>query len=419
MRILYIHRTQGIGAEGAHIMGMVEAFRDLGHDTTMHCLPGCDPFERQQRAGADRPPSNAPAPARPGLVKRLYWLVAEHCPQPVFEVLELLYNIPLTFSLAARFLRFRPELVYERYSLNTCAGTLVSRIFGIPHVLEVNDSVVIERSRPLVFTGIASILEGLCIRGSVLSITITDKFKAGLVERFRVDAGKILVLTNGISVRRFGGPFDKPGLRRTFAERQGKGRILIGGAGQFLDWHGLRELVETLAPEMERLDLGFLFIGDGPSREPVEARAAALGVRDRVRFTGMLPITEVPAQLALLDIAVIPNAAPHASPMKLMEYMAMGLPIVAPDLPSIRAALTESTGCIFPRNDWSAMKDRILDLASNPAAASALGAAAREYVFGELTWTSHAERVLERLEPSAGIPAASRTPSGSRVRDAI
>ena len=55
MRILYTHRTQGVGAEGAHIKGMYEAFRDLGNAMEMNCLPGCNPVDRQP-APAGGPP---------------------------------------------------------------------------------------------------------------------------------------------------------------------------------------------------------------------------------------------------------------------------------------------------------------------------------------------------------------------------
>lgn len=398
MRVLYTHRTQGVGAEGAHIKGMYEAFRELGHETSMHCLPGCNPSEREASAAAaakgNGSAAPAPKPQGPGLAKRIYWLVAESAPQIVFEILELGYNIPLFAQLLFRCLKARPALVYERYSLNTFAPTLVCALLRIPHVLEVNDSVVIERSRPLRLKGVSSFLEGRCLASADLVITITGRFRDQLRARFG-DKARIQVFTNAVDKARFDRSFDRDGARR----RMGiGGGTVLGGTGQFLEWHGLKDLVEKLGPEAESRDLHFLFVGDGPARADVEAAAARLDIAPRVRFTGMLPIGSVPEALSALDMAVIPKAAAHASPMKLIEYMALGLPIVAPDLPSIREALVdESRGRIFPAGDMEAMRGQVISLLSDPAAAAALGRSARERVFRDLTWRRHAEEVLHIL----------------------
>jgi glycosyltransferase involved in cell wall biosynthesis len=389
MRILYTHRTQGVGAEGAHIKGMYEAFRDLGHATSMLCLPGCNPSE----------PSAAQAPRRLGApaaakkpANQLYRVIADGAPQVLFEMIELAYNAVLFARLAWACVRARPALIYERYSLNTFAPSLIGRLFGIKHVLEVNDSVVIERSRPLELRAVSSLLEGYCLRSADLSITITERFRGQLLSRFGEKGIRIEVMTNGVSRSRFDRPFDRAGVRN----RLGLGdAVVLGGTGQFLEWHGLEDLVAQMGPSARERDIRFLFVGDGPARQGVMARAEALGVADRVHFTGMLAIDAVPDYLSALDIAVIPKAAPHASPMKLIEYMAMGLPIVAPDLPSIRAALVDGAmGRIFPAGDMPRMREAIDALLADRAAAASLGREAKAHVFANLTWDGHARHVL-------------------------
>lgn len=388
MRVLYTHRTQGVGAEGAHVKGIYLAFGQLGHAIEMDCLPGCDPTQQAKAA----PAPAAAAKPKPSPITRLYWLIADHAPQVAFEAIELGYNGLLFARLLLKCLRRRPALVYERYSLNTFAPTLVCKLLGIKHALEVNDSVVIERSRPLKLKGLSAAVEGYCLRGADLNITITERFRGQLRERFGADRIKVEVMTNAVERKRFEGPFDRAAARK----RLGLGdAVVIGGAGQFLDWHGLEDLVAQMGPLAEEKDIRFLFIGDGPARAAVEAKAAALGVADRVHFTGMLPIDAVGECLSALDIAVIPKAAPHASPMKLIEYMAMGLPIAAPEIPSIRAALQDgSMGRIFPAGDMGAMREAVLALMADRPAAAALGAKARAHVFAHLTWDRHAQQVI-------------------------
>jgi glycosyltransferase involved in cell wall biosynthesis len=416
MRILYTHRTQGVGAEGSHIMGMFEAFAELGHDIRMDCLPGCDPTRQSPSApggaAAEKPPT-------PSLLKRFYWTIAERAPQMVFEAFEFAYNLPLALRFGWRCLRFRPQLVYERYSLNTFAPSLLCKLLRIPHVLEVNDSLVIERSRPLSLAGPANAAEGFCLRASDLVITITERFKESLSQRYGLDPDRLMVLTNAVSRRRFDRPFDKGAARAKLGIKGGR---ILGGTGQFLAWHGLQDLVDKLGPDAAAMDLRFLFVGDGPARREVEETAARHGISDRVMFTGMLPIEEVPGVLSALDIAVIPSAAPHASPMKLIEYMALGLPIVAPDLPSIRAALESGDegkgvsdaegrelGLLFPAGDMGAMRAALLECLADGARSSRMGADARAHVFATLTWRSHGEQVLRRLVLAHAVPVPAPT----------
>ena len=121
----------------------------------------------------------------------------------------------------------------------------------------------------------------------------------------------------------------------------------------------------------------------------------------------MLPIDAVPDHLSALDMAVIPKAAPHASPMKLIEYMAMGLPIVSPDLPSIREALVDGTmGRIFPAGEMRLMRESILALLGDREAAAEAGRKAREYVLTHLTWDRHAREVLQALGFPEGTEVA-------------
>jgi glycosyltransferase involved in cell wall biosynthesis len=80
-----------------------------------------------------------------------------------------------------------------------------------------------------------------------------------------------------------------------------------------------------------------VLIGDGPERLACEERAAAIG-GDRVRFTGAVEYDDVPRYLSTLDVAVVParaGGAFHYSPLKLTEYLAMGIASVAPQLGEI------------------------------------------------------------------------------------
>jgi glycosyltransferase involved in cell wall biosynthesis len=392
LKVLYTHRTQGKGAEGAHVAGMVEAFRLRGHQVVVDCLPGCDPTQA----------SAAPAPGAVGAPARKRWLsvLAERAPQWLFGVLEVLYNLPLAARLLPRLLRDRPDFVYERYSLCTFAPVLLCRLLRIPHVLEVNDSVVIERSRPLKLVRTAAFIERWVLARTQLGITISERFLAQLKAGVKFQLPRMIVCPNAVSEVRF--------LRRARLSAQARQELraryrlgsgpVIGSAGQFVAWHGLPAFVDAAAALIRQHRIELLFVGDGPTREDTLAAARRHGLQDQLRFTGMLGHDAVPDHLELLDVAIIPYSNLHGSPMKLMEFMAMGLPVVAPALPPVLEVVRDGeTAFLFAPDDMQAMSQVLQACLADPEQARQVGQAAREHVAAHLTWDVHAQQVLRCL----------------------
>jgi glycosyltransferase involved in cell wall biosynthesis len=107
----------------------------------------------------------------------------------------------------------------------------------------------------------------------------------------------------------------------------------------FLGEIGVQDRVEravevlALLVNNRQLDVDLLIIGDGPERPAVEERAAKLGVSDRVAITGWVPYEQVPVLLASSQVGLDtapPTEVNHGSTMvKILEYLAVGLPVVA------------------------------------------------------------------------------------------
>jgi glycosyltransferase involved in cell wall biosynthesis len=196
-------------------------------------------------------------------------------------------------------------------------------------------------------------------------------------------------------------------------------RVVLGFTGFVREWNGLERVIDLLAmPGNEALEL--LVVGDGPARAALEARAADRGVTARVNFTGRVPAREVPRLAARFDIALQPAANPYASPLKLVEYMALGRAIVAPDQPNIREVVVhERDALLFAPDDPAALAGAVARLARDPALRERLGAAALDSVRRrEMTWTQNARRVLELLRAlmRSGAAAAPATLTRSTPR---
>ena len=108
MRVLYHHRTRGRNVEGVHIRGIVGALREMGHDVRVMSFPGADP-ETEPEA----------TPAANGTESRKGWLatLVTRLPGVGFELAEIGYNIATWWRMRRVLREFKPDFIYERYSL--------------------------------------------------------------------------------------------------------------------------------------------------------------------------------------------------------------------------------------------------------------------------------------------------------------
>ena len=174
-------------------------------------------------------------------------------------------------------------------------------------------------------------------------------------------------------------------------------------AGHLYPWKGVDIFVRALAltPNVKGLIIGG-HPGE-PDRARIEKLIADLHLTDRITITGLVPPQEVVPRLTAADVLVLPNAAStiserYTSPLKLFEYLTLGRPIVASDLPAIREVLTDGrTALLVPPGNPPALAAAIARVVADRRLADALGAAARALA-PEYSWARRAERLEAALE---------------------
>ncbi|QWT21710.1 glycosyltransferase [Bacillus sp. NP157] len=380
MNILYHHRTRGRHVEGVHIRGIVNALRALGHSVTVMSFPGADPEHEVPEATGAAPRKGRLA----GVVTRL--------PGVVFELFEIAYNLVTQFRMS-RTLRVAPDLIYERYSLFLFATVWMARRRGIPIVLEINDSALVQRVRPLTMKALARRVEAWCFRQATGLVFISTYFRDHAREAYG-DIAPSVVSPNAVDVASFEpGDFDRDALR---AARGLTGRTVCGHMGAFAPWHGVDKFIESVATRLDEApSLALLFVGDGRMLPAIRERVADLGLADRILLPGRVPHTEIASWIACMDYAVLPDSNEYGSPMKLFEQMCMGVAVVSPDYAPCAEVITDGvTGWLFPRGDAAACVQRVLDLADRGDECRRIGAAAREYIVRERQWRNNAEDLL-------------------------
>jgi glycosyltransferase involved in cell wall biosynthesis len=308
----------------------------------------------------------------------------------------------------------RAEVIIERYHNFGGEGVLAADALGIPSVLEVNAPVIDypgslkqRLDRALLVQPMRRWRERLCRLASLLVTPTTRILPAW------VDPSKVLEIEWGADTERFK-PASTSGVDRSHGvdprgrddrvDRRGR-RVVCVFSGAFRRWHGAVTLADTLARRTRAGDDRFagLFIGDGPERAAAERAAAGIG---SITFTGALPHDQVPARLASADIGVAPfDVTRHPplqlsfywSPLKIFEYMASGLPVVAPALPRLQQIVEHGReGWLYAPADPRGLDDA-LEALVDPAVRAAMGTAARERVVRDFSWQAHCRALDARL----------------------
>jgi glycosyltransferase involved in cell wall biosynthesis len=181
---------------------------------------------------------------------------------------------------------------------------------------------------------------------------------------------------------------------------------LAAYAGHLYPWKGVDVFVRSL---MHAGGVAGLIVGGHPGEADlsrVRGLVDTLRLGDRVTLTGLVAPGEVRARLADASILVLPNTSStiserYTSPLKLFEYLSLGRPIVASDLPAIREVLTDGESALLvPAGDDVALGRAIGRLAADPALSARLGAASLA-LLPHYTWDARARRLEEALEAAA------------------
>ncbi len=285
------------------------------------------------------------------------------------------------------------DMVYERYSLWSFAGMEYAFNMGIPGLLEVNAPLIEEQAqyRGLIDRARAEWVAERAFGGAREIIAVSKGIEAYL-KRYTIDNRHIHVLPNAVDTHRFCKEIKPicPAPPGTFS---------IGFVGTLKPWHGLPLLVEAYELLYRKnSNIRLLIVGDGPERQNLVEDLSARGLLETVHMTGSVDPDDIPGLLASMDVAVATYPQQfnfYFSPLKIFEYMAAGLPVVASCVGQIAELIVDKkNGLLYPPDDLVALTGALDRLRCEPVFRTRLGRAASETVIRDHTWEGVARQIL-------------------------
>lgn len=298
------------------------------------------------------------------------------------------------------------DLIVETQVHFAGSGSLASRLSGVPLVLDDCSPWTEERKLGAGLPRLARRVLQAQARRAVALTAPTRQIRDRLVEGGAPPA-RVHVVPNGVDVRRFV-EADRVRARRHFGFSD---EVVVAFVGSFQPWHRAELLLEALE-RTSGVRLHLLLVGAGPGLDRVRTRVEELGLGDRVTVPGPLHGAELAAALVASDIGALPASNEYGQPMKLLDYAAAGLAIVAVDVPPVREMVRVGvTGLLVPEEDPDALASALGTLAGFPVVRARLGKAARELLAIPASWREGAHALLR----SAGVPAATIHGPGART----
>ena len=383
MRVAYICADPGVpvfGTKGSsvHVQEIVRSWRRAGAEVRVYCT----------RLGTDRPADLSDLP------------VVEIRPVPASGAGREEAVREAAAALAHAAVRDGCDLIYERYSLFSAALAMVAEALRIPAVLEVNAPLIEEQRqyRELHNAGLAERM--LCKNAAAATVVACVSDPVVRWVGRKVPGARTLLAPNGVNTERI--TPRRPGPHHP-------NHLTVAFVGTLKPWHGVGYLLEALAlanAGAARRTWSARIIGDGPCRLDLERQSAELGVG--AEFTGAVSPAAVPRLLHGCDAAAAPYPHPapgrddYFSPLKVYEYMAASLPVIASEVGQIPSILRHGhTGILVPPANPAAIAAALVRLESSQDLRVRLGAQARAAAVGLYSWDSVLATIRQALATAA------------------
>lgn len=230
------------------------------------------------------------------------------------------------------------------------------------------------------------------------------------VEQSGFPSHKWAEVSNGVDTDHFR-PYPRTEARKRLGWVDTDPIVLFVGAMDTAHWFkNVEGLISAMGTTPHNVTLWL--VGDGGERAKFEILAARLGISSRVRFWGRVPLSTLPLIYSAADLTVLPSTKVESFGMVLIESMACGTPVLATELPGVRAVVDHGmNGILTPPGQGDLLAAAINSLLHSPSRLLTMGLAGRDKAVAQYSWDVIGDKLealyLRTLQKSKQSPVRS------------
>lgn len=290
----------------------------------------------------------------------------------------------------------RPDILHAHSpALNGLAALRVARKHGLPLVYEVRafwEDAAVDHGTSVQGGPryrLTRALETHVLRRADHVTTICEGLRSDIVAR-GIPADKVTIIPNAVHPQRF--PFGRARDERIAGQLGLTGKSVLGFAGSFYTYEGLDLLVAAMPTILrKRPDVHLLLVGGGPQEAALIEQVQQLQLDAHVHFTGRVSHAEIGRYYSIIDWLVYPRRSKRitdlVTPLKPLEAMALGKPVIASDVGGHRELISDGqTGLLFTADSVTSLADKALVALNDLEIGETLKRRGRQFVEQQRTW---------------------------------
>jgi glycosyltransferase involved in cell wall biosynthesis len=181
--------------------------------------------------------------------------------------------------------------------------------------------------------------------------------------------------------------------------------FVFGYVGGMETFRKLPQVVKTFGVfAMDQPNAYLVVIGAGADLDAVKRTREhyPANIRNQIHIAGILPYDQVADSMACFDCAIFPFSNPYGSPQKIFEYLAMGLPVLGPEVPAVTEVFKDRTHMRLTKQDGSNLAALFKEMIENQKLNQQMAARGCKLVLDHFTWDANAKRLVQFFEKTLG-----------------
>jgi glycosyltransferase involved in cell wall biosynthesis len=228
-------------------------------------------------------------------------------------------------------------------------------------------------------------------------MVVSEYLKMQLVQS-GINPNKIMVNHNGVNPETFAGATTKQRNHARKALNLPDDSFVIGYVGGMEPFRKLPMMIRQIIEMMKNdSSIHFLMAGDGQDQSKINQIIAETrkGIQNRIHYNGTVPYDKIPALISSFDCAIFPYSNPYGSPQKIFEYMAMGIPVIGPNVPVVREIFENGRHLLLANQTGNDFIDLVKEIKDHTDTAHIMADNGCKLITEEFSWQNNARRLTE------------------------